>query len=187
MAHADNFPGLTQPDDSYHGVNYAKDFGEAAYITKATAQLMRDLGSIPSPAQFFSAEYRTGDIAPQGTAPLRKRNGCREIPRIQKGRGQSGWGRLSGLPNSTWNSLVKKCMPGGTKRREYRSALPGRVCGRSSVSRTGSGSLAAVVTHVADARTCVLHPASTTHRQLSDVQLESCGVMPDMIRLSVRH
>ena len=182
MAHAEKFPGLTQPDDSYHGVNYAKDFGEAAYIMKATAQLMRDLGSIPSPHNSFLLNIGLE------TLHLRVPRHCENAMAVakylesKKAEGKVAWVDYPGLPNSKYNGLVKKYMPGGTSGVVSFGVAGGREAAAGFMDRL---KLAAVVTHVADARTCVLHPASTTHRQLSDVQLESCGVMPDMIRLSV--
>lgn len=178
-AHADKFPGLTTPDGSYHGLTYTEKFGKLAYITKATAQLMRDLGSIPSP---FSAFLLNVGLE---TLHLRMERHCQNAMRIAEflnDHPKVAWVRYCGLPGDKYHALAEKYMPGGS-------------CGVLSFGVKGTREdaarlmdafrLIAIVTHVADARTCVLHPASHTHRQLSDEQLREAGVAPDLIRLSV--
>ncbi len=178
-AHADKFPGLTTPDESYHGLTYTEKFGKLAYITKATAQLMRDLGSIPSP---FSAFLLNVGLE---TLHLRMERHCQNAMRIAEflnNHPKVAWVRYCGLPGDKYHALAEKYMPGGS-------------CGVLSFGVKGTREdaarlmdafrLIAIVTHVADARTCVLHPASHTHRQLSDEQLREAGVAPDLIRLSV--
>ncbi len=179
MAHADKFPGLTQPDESYHGLTYAKAFGKMAYITKATAQLMRDLGSIPSPENSFLLNLGLE------TLHLRVPRHCENAQKIAEwleANPKVKWVNYCGLKSSKYYELAQKYMPNGS-------------CGVIAFGLNGtreeaikfmdSLKLACIVTHVADARTCVLHPASHTHRQLSDEQLIEAGVAPDLIRLSV--
>ena len=179
MAHADKFPGLTQPDESYHGLTYAKEFGKMAYITKATAQLMRDLGSIPSPENSFLLNLGLE------TLHLRVPRHCENAQKVAEwleANPKVKWVNYCGLKSSKYYELAQKYMPNGS-------------CGVIAFGLNGtreeaikfmdSLKLACIVTHVADARTCVLHPASHTHRQLSDEQLIEAGVAPDLIRLSV--
>ena len=179
MAHADKFPGLTQPDESYHGLTYAKAFGKMAYITKATAQLMRDLGSIPSPENSFLLNLGLE------TLHLRVPRHCENAQKVAEwleANPKVKWVNYCGLKSSKYYELAQKYMPNGS-------------CGVIAFGLNGtreeaikfmdSLKLACIVTHVADARTCVLHPASHTHRQLSDEQLIESGVAPDLIRLSV--
>lgn len=179
MAHADKFPGLTQPDESYHGLTYAKAFGKMAYITKATAQLMRDLGSIPSPENSFLLNLGLE------TLHLRVPRHCENAQNVAEwleANPKVKWVNYCGLKSSKYYELAQKYMPNGS-------------CGVIAFGLNGtreeaikfmdSLKLACIVTHVADARTCVLHPASHTHRQLSDEQLIEAGVAPDLIRLSV--
>ncbi len=179
MAHADKFPGLTQPDESYHGLTYAKAFGKMAYITKATAQLMRDLGSIPSPENSFLLNLGLE------TLHLRVPRHCENAQKVAEwleANPKVKWVNYCGLKSSKYYELAQKYMPNGS-------------CGVIAFGLNGtreeaikfmdSLKLACIVTHVADARTCVLHPASHTHRQLSDEQLIKAGVAPDLIRLSV--
>lgn len=178
-AHADKFPGLTTPDESYHGIIYTKKFGKAAYITKATAQVMRDLGSIPSPQNSFLLNIGLE------TLHLRVPRHCENAQKVAEylqSREDVAWVNYPGLENDKYHALAQKYMPNGT-------------CGVISFGLKGDRQaagefmdklkLAAIVTHVADARTCVLHPASHTHRQLSDEQLREAGVDPSLIRLSV--
>ena len=178
-AHADKFPGLTTPDESYHGIIYTKKFGKAAYITKATAQVMRDLGSIPSPQNSFLLNIGLE------TLHLRVPRHCENAQKVAEylqSREDVAWVNYPGLENDKYHALAQKYMPNGT-------------CGVISFGLKGGRQaagefmdtlkLAAIVTHVADARTCVLHPASHTHRQLSDEQLREAGVDPSLIRLSV--
>lgn len=178
-AHADKFPGLTQPDESYHGLAYSKKFGKLAYITKATAQLMRDLGSIQSPQNAFLLNLGLE------TLHLRIRQHCKNAQAVAEyleANDKVAWINYPGLKSSKYYELAQKYMPEGT-------------CGVIAFGLKGSREEAihfmdslkmiCIVTHVADARTCVLHPASHTHRQLSDEQLIAAGVAPDLIRLSV--
>lgn len=178
-AHADKFPGLTSPDESYHGLTYTKAFGKMAYITKATAQLMRDLGSIPSPHNSFLLNLGLE------TLHLRMPRHCENAQKVAEwldANPKVKWVNFPGLKNNQYHELAQKYMPNGT-------------CGVISFGLNGTREDAikfmdrlkfiAIVTHVADARTCVLHPASHTHRQLSDEQLREAGVAPDLIRLSV--
>ena len=178
MAHADKFPGLTQPDESYHGLTYAKAFGKMAYITKATAQLMRDLGSIPSPENSFLLNLGLE------TLHLRVPRHCENAQKVAEwleANPKVKWVNYCGLKSSKYYELAQKYMPNGS-------------CGVIAFGLNGtreeaikfmdSLKLACIVTHVADARTCVLHPASHTHRQLSDEQLIEAGIAPDLIRFS---
>ncbi len=179
MAHADKFPGLTTPDDSYHGVNYAKDFGKAAFITKATAQIMRDLGSIQSPQNAFLLNLGLETLA------LRMKQHCANAEKISAWLAADprvSWVSYPALPDSPDYEIAKKYMPNGT----CGVISFGVKGGREAATRFMDAlRLAAIVTHVADARTCVLHPASTTHRQLTDEQLVAGGISADLIRLSV--
>ncbi|MEY8393798.1 O-acetylhomoserine aminocarboxypropyltransferase/cysteine synthase family protein [Lachnospiraceae bacterium 45-P1] len=178
-AHREKFPGLTTPDASYHGIIYTERFKEKAFITKATAQLMRDLGSIQSPMNAFLLNIGLE------TLHLRMPRHCENAQRVAEwldAREDVDWVNYPGLKGNKYHALAEKYMPGGS-------------CGVISFGlkggRTAAGTfmdklkLAAIVTHVADARTCVLHPASHTHRQLSDEQLVEAGVDPSLIRLSV--
>lgn len=178
-AHADKFPGLTQPDESYHGVTYTETFGKAAYITKATVQLMRDLGSIPSPQNCFLLNLGLETLF------LRVERHCENALAVAKyleKHDKIEWINYPGLENSPYHALAQKYMPDGT----CGVIAFGIKGGREAATKfMDSLKLAAIVTHVADARTCVLHPASTTHRQLTDAQLKDAGVDPGLIRLSV--
>ena len=178
-AHADKFPGLTQPDESYHGLTYTKAFGKMAYITKATAQLMRDLGSIQSPMNAFLLNLGLE------TLHLRMQQHCRNAQQVAEWLAASdkvAWVSYPGLKGDKYHELACKYMPNGT-------------CGVLAFGLKGTREdairfmdrlkMICIVTHVADARTCVLHPASHTHRQLTDEQLIEAGVAPDLIRLSV--
>ena len=178
-AYADKFPGLTTPDESYHGLTYTKAFGKGAFITKATAQLMRDLGSIPSPHNSFLLNIGLE------TLHLRVPRHCENAQKVAEWlekHPKVSWVNYAGLPGNKYYELARKQMPQGT-------------CGVISFGLKGSREDAiefmdklrfiAIVTHVADARTCVLHPASHTHRQLTDEQLREAGVAPDLVRLSV--
>ena len=173
------FPGLTEPDDSYHGVKYVESFGPAAYITKARAQLMRDLGAIPSPQNGFLLNLGLE------TLHLRMPRHCEnamKVAQILEKDHRIAWVNYPGLPSSPYYSLAQKYMPNGTCGVVSFGVKGGR---EAATKFMDSLKLAAIVTHVADARTCVLHPASTTHRQLTDEQLEEAGVTPDLIRFSV--
>lgn len=178
-AHADKFPGLTTPDASYHGLTYTDRFGNAAYLTKATAQLMRDLGSIQSPFNAFLVNLGLE------TLHLRMQRHCENAQKVAEylqAHPKVAWVRYCGLKGDKYYELGKKYLGNGS-------------CGVLSFGVKGTREDAArlmdnfkfiaIVTHVADVRTCVLHPASHTHRQLSDEQLIEAGVAPDLIRLSV--
>ncbi|MDD7525372.1 MAG: O-acetylhomoserine aminocarboxypropyltransferase/cysteine synthase family protein [Alloprevotella sp.] len=179
MSHADKFPGLCAPDESYHGLAYAESFGKMAYITKATAQLMRDLGSIQSPENAFLLNLGLESLH------LRMQRHCENAQKVAeflRDNERVAWINYAGLPEDKYYALGQKYLPNGG-------------CGVIAFGLKGSREdairfmdslkMIAIVTHVADARTCVLHPASHTHRQLSDEQLREAGVAPDLIRLSV--
>lgn len=178
-AHADKFPGLTTPDESYHGIIYTKKFGKAAYITKATAQVMRDLGSIPSPQNSFLLNIGLE------TLHLRVPRHCENAQKVAEylqSREDVAWVNYPGLENDKYHALAQKYMPNGTCGVISFGLKGGRQAAGEFMDKL---KLAAIVTHVADARTCVLHPASHTHRQLSDERLKEAGVDPSLIRLSV--
>ena len=178
-AHADKFPGLTTPDESYHGIIYTKKFGKAAYITKATAQVMRDLGSIPSPQNSFLLNIGLE------TLHLRVPRHCENAQKVAEylqSREDVAWVNYPGLENDKYHALAQKYMLNGTCGVISFGLKGGRQAAGEFMDKL---KLAAIVTHVADARTCVLHPASHTHRQLSDEQLREAGVDPSLIRLSV--
>ena len=179
-AHADKFPGLTTPDESYHGITYAEKFGlEGAYITKATAQLMRDFGATPAPMNAYLLNVGLE------TLPLRMAKHCAnalEVARYLEGHDKVAWVNYPGLESSPYHALARKYMPGGT----CGVVSFGVKGGREAASKFMAGlKLCSIATHVADAKTCVLHPASTTHRQMNDAELQAAGVSPDLIRLSV--
>ena len=178
-AHADKFPGLTTPDESYHGLTYTKKFGKLGYVTKLVAQLMRDLGSIPAPMNSFLLNLGLE------TLHLRVPRHCENAQRVAEFLNNDprvAWVHYSGLPGDECHELAQKYLPNGS-------------CGVIAFGLKGTRETAIkfmdslefinIVTHVADARTCVLHPASHTHRQMSDEQLYEAGVAPDLIRLSV--
>ena len=179
MEHADKFPGLCTPDESYHGLTYAESFGNMAYITKATAQLMRDLGSIQSPENAFLLNLGLE------TLHLRMKRHCENAQRVAEflqNDPRVAWVNYAGLEGNKYHALAQKYLPNG-------------ICGVIAFGLKGSREEAirfmdslkmiAIVTHVADARSCVLHPASHTHRQLTDEQLKAAGIAPDLIRLNV--
>ena len=178
-AHAEKFPGLCTPDESYHGLTYTKSFGKKAYITKILSQLMRDLGSIPSPFNCFLVNLGLE------TLHLRMARHCEnalKVARWLENNPKVAWVNYCGLPSSKYYDLARKYLPNGS-------------CGVVAFGLKGTREDAikfmdklkfvAIVTHVADVRTCVLHPASHTHRQLTDEQLLAAGIPPDLIRLSV--
>ncbi len=178
-AHADKFPGLTTPDESYHGIIYTQKFGKAAYITKATAQLMRDLGSIPSPMNAFLLNVGLE------TLHLRVPRHCENAQKVAEflnGHEKVAWVNYAGLPDNQYHALAQKYMPNGTC-----GVMAFAVKGDrdTAVRFMDSLKLVSIVTHVADARTCILHPASHTHRQMTDEQLKEAGIAPDLMRLSV--
>ncbi|MEE1542524.1 MAG: aminotransferase class I/II-fold pyridoxal phosphate-dependent enzyme [Paludibacteraceae bacterium] len=179
-AHKDKFPGLTEPDPSYHGLAYSEAFGKGAYITKATAQLMRDLGSIQAPMNAFLLNLGLE------TLHLRVPRHCENAQKVAEyleKNDKVAWVNYSGLPSNKYHELAKKQFDGGRSCGVVTFGLKG---GRDvSIKFMDNLKLACIVTHVADARTCVLHPASHTHRQLSDEQLLEAGIQPDLIRFSV--
>lgn len=180
-AYADKFPGLTTPDESYHGVTYTQRFGlEGAYITKATVQLMRDLGSIQSPQNAFLLNLGLE------TLHLRVPRHCENAQKVAEflqGQEDVAWINYPGLSSNEYYELAQKQFRGGQSCGVVTFGIKG---GRErSIKFMDSLKLAAIVTHVADSRTCVLHPASHTHRQLTDEQLMEAGVRPDLIRFSV--
>ena len=178
-AHADKFPGLTTPDESYHGLTYTKAFGKMAYMTKATAQLMRDLGSIQAPMNAFLLNLGLETLHLRMPQPCKN---AQQVAEWLEANEQVAWVNFPGLKRNKYYDLAQKYMPNGT-------------CGVIAFGLKGSREdairfmdnlkMICIVTHVADARTCVLHPASHTHRQLTDEQLIEAGVAPDLIRLSV--
>ncbi|WBY64728.1 MAG: O-acetylhomoserine aminocarboxypropyltransferase [Thermocaproicibacter melissae] len=173
------FPDLTEPDESYHGVVYAKDFGKAAYITKARVHMMRDIGAQAAPMNAFLLNLGLETLA------LRMERHCSNALAVAKFLEQNEkveWVNYPDLESSKYHALAKKYMPNGTS-----GVISfGVKGGREGAVRFMEGlKLASIVTHVADLRTCVLHPASTTHRQLTDEQLDAAGISPNMIRLSV--
>ena len=175
----DKFPGLCTPDRSYHGITYTEKFGKLAYITKINVQLMRDLGSMQSPQNAFLLNLGLE------TLELRMQRHCSNALQVAKylqSHPMVEWVNYPDLEDNKYYSLTRKYMPSGS----CGVVSFGLKGGRDAATRfMDSLKLAAIVTHVADARTCVLHPASTTHRQLSDAQLEECGVDPSLIRFSV--
>lgn len=179
-AHHDKFPGITEPDPSYHGLAYSKAFGKKGYIVKATAQLMRDFGSIQSPANAFLLNVGLETLA------LRMPKHCENALKIAKflqNHPKVAWVNFAGLESDKYHELAKKQFKGGIPCGVLAFGIKG---GREeSIQFMDSLKLIAIVTHVADARSCVLHPASHTHRQLTDEQLIANGIRPDLIRLSV--
>lgn len=179
MANAERFPGMTQPDDSYHGLVYAQSFGKMGYIVKMTAQLMRDLGAIPSPGNSFLLNHGLESLH------LRMQRHCANAQRIAEFLQQDSrvaWVSYAGLPGDKYYALAQKYLPHGSSG-VIAFGLKGTR--EDAVKFMDSLKLVCIVTHVADARTCVLHPASHTHRQLTDEQLQAAGIRPDLIRLSV--
>lgn len=178
-AHADKFPGLCTPDESYHGLTYTKAFGKMAYTTKLVAQLMRDLGSIPGPQNSFLLNLGLE------TLHLRMPRHCENAQKVAEflhDDPRVAWVRYSGLADDPDHALAEKYLPNGSC---------GVMCfglkgdRETAIKFMDSLKMIAIVTHVADARSCVLHPASHTHRQLSEEQLLEAGIAPDLIRLSV--
>ena len=179
MAHRDKFPGMTEPDESYHGIIYTQKFGKGAYITKATSQLMRDLGSIQSPQNAFLLNVGLE------TLHLRVPRHCEnalKVAQYLKNHEKVAWVRYAGLEDDPYYELAQKYLPNGTCGVLSFGLKGGRDV---SVGFMDKLKLAAIVTHVADARTCVLHPASHTHRQMNEQELIEAGVQPDLIRFSV--
>lgn len=179
-AHADKFPGLTTPDESYHGITYIEKFGQGgAYITKAVAQLMRDFGSTPAPMNAWLLGMG------METLPLRMARHSQSglgMARYLQDHPKVAWVRYPGLPGDKYYELAQKYLPKGASG----VVSFGVKGGRAAAERFMAGlKLCSIATHVADAKTCVLHPASATHRQMNDQELEAAGVGPDLIRLSV--
>lgn len=178
-AQAAKYPGLCEPDDSYHGLTYTKAFGKGAFITKATAQLMRDLGSIQSPQNAFLLNVGLESLH------LRMKQHCANamaVARWLKKSDKIAWVSYPDLEDSPYHKLAQKYLPGGSCGVLCFGLKGGR---EASIRFMDKLKLAAIVTHVADARTSVLHPASHTHRQLTDEQLLQAGIAPDLIRFSV--
>jgi len=175
----DKFPCMTEPDESYHGATYAKDFGKNGYIVKIVAQLLRDYGSTPSPFNAFLLNLGLETLA------VRMEKHCKNAKKVAEylvNNDKISWVNYPDLPDCKDYELVKKYMPNGTCGVISFGVKGGRAKAEEFMNNLR---LAAIVTHVADARTCVLHPASSTHRQLSDSELEECGVTADLVRFSV--
>ncbi len=173
------FPSFTEPDESYHGVVYTKDFGNAAYITKARVQLMRDIGSIMSANSAFILNLGLETLA---LRIERHSQNALAVAKFLENNDKISWINYPGLESSKYKALTDKYLPNGASGVVSFGIKGGR---EAAVKFMDSLKMAAIVVHVADARTCVLHPASTTHRQLSDKQLEEAGVSPDLIRMSI--
>jgi len=175
----DRFPGLCTPDDSYHGVTYTERFGlEGAFITKCTAQLMRDLGSIQSPQSAFYLNLGLESL------PFRMKQHCanaQQIAEFLAANPKVAWVKYCGLPGDKYYQIAKKYMPNGSCGVISFGLVGGRKAAETFMKNMKLGS---IETHVADSRTCCLHPASATHRQMTDEQLEAAGVGADLIRLS---
>ncbi len=180
LANAQKFPGLCTPDESYHGVVYAKKFGkEGAFITKATVQLMRDFGSVQSPINAYFLNLGLESL------PLRVARHCEnalKVAEFLQSNKNVSWVNYPGLKGNKYYELAKKYTPNGTCGVVSFGVKGGRKSAEKFMSNL---KLAMIATHVADSRTCVLHPASSTHRQMSDEELKAAGVLPDMVRLSV--
>ncbi len=176
---SDKYPGLTTPDDSYHGVTYTERFGKGAYITKCVVQLMRDLGSIPSPQNAFLLNLGLETLA---LRMERHVENALEVAKYLEKSELVSWVSYPGLESDPQYEIAKKYMPNGTCGVVSFGVKGGR---EAATKFMDSLKLASIVTHVADAKTCCLHPASTTHRQLTEEQLNDCGVRSDLIRLSV--
>ncbi len=179
MAHREKFPGLTAPDASYHGIVYAERFGPAAFVTKCVAQLMRDLGAVPSPMNSFLLNLGLESLH------VRVPHHCANAQAVAEWLAQSpdvAWVQYPGLPSSKSYALAQKYLPHGSSGVIAFGLKGGR---ERAIRFMDALRFVSIVTHVADARTCVLHPASHTHRQLSEQQLADAGIPPDLIRLSV--
>ncbi len=178
-AQNDKFPGLTTPDESYHGLTYTESFGKGAYITKCVVQLMRDLGCTPSPQNSYLLGMGLE------TLEIRMKKHCENALKIAKYLESNDlitWVSYPSLESDAQHELAKKYMPNGTCGVISFGVKGGK---ESATVFMDSLKLASIATHVADSKTCALHPASTTHRQLTDEQLVACGVKPDLVRLSV--
>ena len=179
MAHADKYPGMTTPDESYHGLVYAEKFGKLGYITKATSQLMRDLGSIQSPQNAF---YLNNGLESLHVRMERHCKNALAVAEFLKSSDKVAWIHYPDLEGDEYKELAQKYLPNGSCGVMAFAVKGGRA---KAIEFMDSLGLATIATHVADARTCLLHPASHTHRQLSDEQLAEAGIAPDLIRLSV--
>lgn len=179
MAHADLFPGLTTPDESYHGVVYAEKFGlEGAFITKATSQLMRDFGSIQSPQNAFILNLGLESLHVR--MPRHCENGM-AVAKFLQGSDKVSGVRFPSLPGDPYHELAEKYLPNGSCGVVSFELAGGREAAERFMAAL---KIAAIETHVADARTCCLHPASSTHRQMTDVELVAAGISPAMVRMS---
>ena len=179
-AHAEKFPGLVEPDESYHGLSYWKQFGKLAFITKCTAQLMRDFGSIPSPFNAFLVNLGLESLH---VRIRRHAESALKIAKWLKTQKKVAWVNFAGLPDSKYRKLLKKQFDGNSPCGVMTFGIKG---GRNaSIRFMDALKVIGIVTHVADAWSCVLHPASHTHRQLTDKQLKEAGIPPDLIRLSI--
>ena len=177
--YADKYPGLTTPDESYHGLTYTKNFGKAAFITKATSQLMRDFGSVQSPQNAF---FINNGLESLHVRVERHCENALKIAKFLEANEKVAWIHYGDLENDKYHELAKKYLPKGTCGVLSFAIKGGR---EKSIEFMDKLKLATIATHVADAKTCLLHPASHTHRQMTDEQLEEAGVSPDLIRLSV--
>ena len=177
--YSEKFPGLTTPDETYHGIIYTKSFGKGAYITKMTTNLMRDLGAIPSPQNSF---YLGIGLETLHLRMERHYENALALAKHLQNHPKVSWVSFPGLENDSQYALAQKYLPNGICGVISFGVVGGR---KAAVKFMDSLKLAAIVTHVADARTCVLHPASTTHRQMNDNELAAAGVSPDLIRMSV--
>ena len=178
MAHAEKFPGLTTPDDSYHGVTYAKEFGKAAYITKATAQLMRDLGPMQNPQAAFFLNSSLESLH------VRMQRHCENgmaVAKFLEAHPKVAYVNYCGLASSPYHALAEKYLPKGSCGVVSFGLAGGREAASTFMKEL---KLAAIETHVADARTCCLNPASSTHRQMNDEQLKAAGVPAELVRMS---
>ena len=178
MAHADKFPGLCTPDASYHGITYAERFGkEGAFITKATAQLMRDFGSMLSPQSAFILNLGLESLH---IRMARHCENAQAVAEYLEKHPKIAWVRYSGLPGDQYHALAEKYLSQGSCGVVSFGVKGGRTAAEAFMKRLRLG---AIATHVADARTCCLHPASSTHRQMNDEELAAAGVSPDLVRL----
>ena len=179
MAHADKFPGLCTPDDSYHGITYAERFGkEGAFITKATAQLMRDFGSIQSPQNAFYLNLGLESLH------VRMKRHCENglaVAKFLEANDKIDWVTYPGLESNKYYDLAQKYLPNGSCGVVSFGVKGGRKAAEEFMKKL---KLIAIETHVADARSCCLHPASATHRQMNDAELEACGITANLVRLS---
>lgn len=178
--HADKFPGLVEPDESYHGLSYWKKFGKLAFITKCTAQLMRDFGSIPSPFNAFLVNLGLESLH---VRIRRHAESALKIAKWLKTQKKVAWVNFAGLPDSKYRKLLKKQFDGNSPCGVMTFGIKGGR--KASIKFMDALKMIGIVTHVADAWSCVLHPASHTHRQLTDKQLMEAGIPPDLIRLSI--